>query len=31
MYRLTILYGIPADPDQFRRYYYQTQIPSRDG
>lgn len=27
MYRMTILYGMPADPDQFRRYYYETHIP----
>lgn len=24
---MTILYGMPADPDQFRRYYYETHIP----
>ncbi len=27
MHRLTILYGMPTDPDQFRRYYEQTHIP----
>jgi uncharacterized protein (TIGR02118 family) len=27
MYRMTILYGIPDDPDEFRRYYTQTHIP----
>lgn len=27
MYRMTILYGTPADPEAFRRYYYDTHIP----
>lgn len=27
MYRLTILYGMPQDPEGFRRYYYDTHIP----
>lgn len=27
MYRMTILYGTPTDPEAFRRYYYQTHIP----
>ena len=27
MHRLTILYGMPTDPDHFRRYYEQTHIP----
>ncbi len=27
MHRLTILYGTPADPVYFRRYYEQTHIP----
>jgi uncharacterized protein (TIGR02118 family) len=24
---MTILYGMPEDPEQFRRYYYETHIP----
>ena len=27
MYRMTILYGTPADPEHFRRYYYDEHIP----
>lgn len=27
MYRMTILYGMPTDPEAFRRYYYDTHIP----
>ena len=27
MHRLTILYGMPTDPQQFRDYYYETHIP----
>lgn len=27
MYRMTILYGTPTDPEAFRRYYYDTHIP----
>lgn len=27
MHRMTILYGVPTDPDRFRRYYYDTHIP----
>ncbi len=27
MYRMTILYGTPTDPEHFRRYYYDTHIP----
>lgn len=27
MYRMTILYGTPTDPEQFRRYYADTHIP----
>lgn len=27
MYRTTILYGIPEDPEEFRRYYYDSHIP----
>jgi len=27
MYRMTILYGQPADLDAFRAYYYDTHIP----
>lgn len=27
MYRMTILYGTPHDPAEFRRYYYQSHIP----
>ncbi len=27
MYRMTILYGMPKDPDHFRRYYLETHIP----
>jgi uncharacterized protein (TIGR02118 family) len=27
MYRMTILYGTPNDPAEFRRYYYDTHIP----
>jgi uncharacterized protein (TIGR02118 family) len=27
MYRMTILYGTPTDPEHFRRYYYGEHIP----
>lgn len=27
MYRVTILYGMPTDPEAFRLYYYDTHIP----
>lgn len=27
MYRMTILYGTPTDPEAFRGYYYDTHIP----
>jgi uncharacterized protein (TIGR02118 family) len=27
MYRLTVLYGHPADPEAFQRYYRETHIP----
>jgi uncharacterized protein (TIGR02118 family) len=27
MYRMTILYGMPTDPDHFRKYYYDKHIP----
>lgn len=27
MYRMTILYGMPEDPEHFRAYYYDTHIP----
>ncbi len=27
MYRMTILYGTPTDPEAFRHYYYDTHIP----
>lgn len=27
MYRMTILYGMPDNPEAFRRYYYDTHIP----
>jgi uncharacterized protein (TIGR02118 family) len=27
MYRMTILYGTPVDPEHFRRYYYESHIP----
>lgn len=27
MYRMTILYGRPADPEAFRRYYEESHIP----
>lgn len=27
MYRLTILYGAPTDPEHFRRYYREVHIP----
>lgn len=27
MYRLTVLYGHPADPEAFDRYYYNVHIP----
>lgn len=27
MYRMTILYGIPVDPEGFRSYYYGQHIP----
>lgn len=27
MHRLTILYGMPTDPQHFRDYYYATHIP----
>lgn len=27
MYRMTILYGMPTDPDHFRRYYHEHHIP----
>lgn len=27
MYRMTILYGMPTDPEAFRRYYYDSHIP----
>ncbi len=27
MYRLTVLYGHPADPAAFQKYYYETHIP----
>lgn len=27
MYRMTILYGRPEDPEAFRRYYEQSHIP----
>lgn len=27
MYRMTILYGTPDDPDHFRDYYYRYHIP----
>lgn len=31
MHRLTILYGAPADPAHFRRYYEETHIPLARG
>jgi uncharacterized protein (TIGR02118 family) len=27
MYRMTILYGTPTDPEAFRTYYLQTHVP----
>lgn len=27
MYRMTILYGTPADPEHFRAYYLETHVP----
>ena len=27
MYRLTVLYGHPDDPDQFDRYYHEVHLP----
>ncbi|GAA5133332.1 EthD family reductase [Pseudonocardia adelaidensis] len=27
MYRMTILYGTPTDPEAFRRYYTETHVP----
>lgn len=27
MHRMTILYGMPEDPERFRRYYYDIHIP----
>lgn len=27
MYRMTILYGMPEDPEAFRDYYYRVHIP----
>lgn len=27
MYRMTILYGTPTDPEAFRQYYYNSHIP----
>ncbi len=27
MHRMTILYGMPDNPEAFRRYYYDTHIP----
>lgn len=27
MYRLTVLYGHPTDPDEFDRYYEETHLP----
>lgn len=27
MHRMTILYGLPQDPEAFRSYYYSTHIP----
>jgi uncharacterized protein (TIGR02118 family) len=27
MHRMTILYGMPEDPERFRRYYNETHIP----
>lgn len=27
MYKLTVLYGHPDDPEEFDRYYYETHIP----
>jgi uncharacterized protein (TIGR02118 family) len=27
MYRMTILYGIPEDPERFRRYYHDQHVP----